>query len=193
MALKELTLALANVLQVSLGNQPGIPAGAVKVQISPLDVNSSNSDLVLYLYRVVPSAEQRNAERIRPYPDPTSPRVLFEQAVPLDLHYLVTVGATTDRDLALTRLTSLGGAIRAVEAASPITLPAVFQDAIWLSLEPLTTDDLSRVWSLFPNENYRSSFGFRASPVWIDPRQPAPVGPPVVADRADAGRLVGAD
>jgi hypothetical protein len=194
MPIRALTMALANLLQASLANQPGIPANAFKVQVTPPNGESAKSDLVLFLYRITPNAELRNADRLRRFPDPDSPLQRFEPAVPLDLHYLVTVGATAaDRELALARLTSLGDAIRAIEAASPIALPAVFQEAVWLSLEPMSTDDLARIWGLFPNEICRSSFAFRASPVWIDPRTPGPPGPPVVADRADAGRLLAAD
>jgi hypothetical protein len=192
MPIKALTVALANLLQGSLANQPGIPANAFKVQVSPPNNDTANSALVLFLYKITPNSDLRNANRIR-RPDPVSPPQLFEPAVPLDLHYLVTTGAPSgDTDVALARLTALGDAIRAIEAASPLTLPDVFQDAVWLSLEPMTTDELSRIWGLFPNENCRSSFGFRASPLWIDPRLPVPPPPPVLSDRVDAGRLLGA-
>lgn len=191
MPIRALTVALANLLQGSLANQPGIPANAFKVQVGPPNVDTANSALALFLYRVTPNPELRNADRIR-RPDPVSAPELFEPAVPLDLHYLVTTGAPGDANLALARLTALGDAIRAIEAASPLALPDVFQEAVWLSLEPMTTDELSRIWGLFPNENCRSSFSFRASPLWIDPRLPAPPASPVVSDRADAGRLMGA-
>ena len=189
MPIRTLTIALANLLQESLSNQPGIPANAFKVQVSPPNGDTANSALVLFLYRITPNADLRNVDRIR-RPDAVSPPQLFEPAVPLDLHYLVTTGASAaDPNVALARLTALGDAIRAIEAASPLALPEVFQDAVWLSLDPMTTDELARIWGLFPNENCRSSFGFRSSPLWIDPRQPVPAGPPVVADRANAGRL----
>ncbi|HXT50812.1 MAG TPA: Pvc16 family protein, partial [Thermoanaerobaculia bacterium] len=91
-----------------------------------------------------------------------------DPAVPLDIHYLVTAGSprnSTARD----GLRRLGYAIQAIEAASPISLPAFFQDAIWLSMEPLSIDELSRIWGLFPSFNCRTCFVFRASPIWIDP------------------------
>jgi hypothetical protein len=192
MPIRALTIALSKLLETSLANQPGIPANAFKVQVSPPNIDTSNSALVLFLYRITPSAELRNADRIR-RPDAASPPRLFRPAVPLDLHYLVTTGApTADPAGTLARLTALGDAIRAIEAASPLVLPDVFQDAVWLSLDPMTTDDLARIWGLFPNENCRSSFGFRASPLWIDPRHPIPPEPPVLDDRADIGRLVDA-
>lgn len=69
--------------------------------------------------------------------------------------------------------------MRAIETGSPLAVPAAFQEAVWLSLLPLNSDEMARIWGLFPNENCRSSIAFRASPVWIDPRAPAPSAAPV--------------
>ena len=88
--------------------------------------------------------------------------------MPLDVHYLVTAGSPRNRRRA-TACARLGYAIQAIEAASPLSLPAFFQDAVWLSIEPLSVDELSRIWGLFPSFNCRTSFVFRASPIWIDP------------------------
>jgi hypothetical protein len=79
-------------------------------------------------------------------------------------------------------LRRLGHAIQAIEAASPLSLPGFFQDAVWLSLEPLTGDELSRIWSMFPNFNARTSFAFRAAPVWIDPLRAPDEAAPVIFD-----------
>ena len=45
------------------------------------------------------------------------------------------------------------------------------------------SDEISRVWNLFPTANYRTSVAYVASPVWIDPALPWSVAGPVVEDR----------
>lgn len=51
-----------------------------------------------------------------------------------------------------------------------------------MTLEPLTTEEASRIWALFPTANYRTSVVYLATPVWIDPLLPEIVGAPVVVD-----------
>ena len=41
-----------------------------------------------------------------------------------------------------------------------------------VSLDPVSTEEMSRIWTLFPTANYRTSVAYVASPVWIDPDQP---------------------
>ena len=126
---------------------------------------------------VTPAADLRNAQRIRPWPTANDNPVLLEPAVPLELHYLLTVGAGAPAGA--DGLGRLADAVRAIETGSPLAVPAAFQEAVWLSLLPLNSDEMARIWGLFPNENCRSSIAFRASPVWIDPRAPAPSAAPV--------------
>lgn len=188
MAIDAVTKAIVDLLKASLGNAPGIPAGAFNITVGAPNDGAANADLVLFLYLITPAPELRNAERIRPFPGPLDPPQRLELAVPLELHFLLTLGvqsAASDQGLG-----RLGDAIRAIEGASPIAVPGMGQAAVWLSLLPMTTDEMSRIWGLFPNENCRSSFAFRASPVWIDPRLPAPVAPPVIDDQASAGRML---
>jgi hypothetical protein len=187
MAIDAVTAAIIELLKQSLGNQSGVPAGAYKVKLASPDEASADADLVLFLYLVTPAPELRNADRIRPYPNPADPPQLLEPAVPLELHFLLTIGGAAPAGP--DGLGRLAGAIRAIEAASPLALPAAFQAAVWLSLLPMTSDEMSRIWGLFPNENCRTSIAFRASPVWIDPRAPQAAPGLVSDDDFRAGRL----
>jgi hypothetical protein len=63
-------------------------------------------------------------------------------------------------------------------------------EAVHVSLDPLTSEENSRVWALFPAANYRTSVAYLASPVWIDPEVPEPLAHPVIKDRLDAGARV---
>jgi hypothetical protein len=188
MPIQAATEAIRDLLTDALHEAVNAPPNTFTVYVGPPDADEDKDELILFPMRVTPSAELRNADRVRPFVlpgDPSSPppprRVA--PAVPLDLHYLVTAGSpqnTTQAD----GLRRLGIAIRAIEAASPIALPAFHQEAIWLSLEPLSTDELARIWGLFPNFNCRTCFTFRASPVWIDPIAIALPAAPVITDSA---------
>jgi hypothetical protein len=186
MPIQAVTEAIRDLMTATLHEAMNAPPGTFSVYIGPPDADQDQDELLLFAMRVTPSAESRNAERIRPFPTAADPPRRVEPAVPLDVHYLVTAGSprnSTARD----GLRRLGTAIQAIEAASPISLPAFFQDAVWLSIEPLSTDELSRIWGLFPSFNCRTSFVFRASPIWIDPLRLEAVGAPVVSHGVLAG------
>ncbi|MDB5678517.1 Pvc16 family protein [Sphingomonas bacterium] len=187
MAIDTVTNAIIDMFRESLGNQEGIPPGAYVISLASPDEGAANADLVLFLYLVTPAPELRNAERIRPWPGPSDPPVLLDLAVPLELHFLLTVGQGAPAGAA--GLGRLADAVRAIEAASPMAVPAAFQEAVWLSLLPLSSDEMARIWGLFPNENCRSSIAFRASPVWIDPRSPQIAAAPVTDGATRAGRM----
>jgi hypothetical protein len=57
-----------------------------------------------------------------------------------------------------------------------------------VSLETLTTEEASRIWSLFPTANYRTSVTYLATPVWIDPEQPPASAARVVQDKLLGGQ-----
>jgi len=190
MAIDAVTTAIIDRIKASLGNQQGVPADSFKVILASPDEVDSDATLLLFLYLVTPDPEQRNADRVRPFPTTGDRPQRFAQAVPLELRYLVTTGAAAPPGPA--GLARIAGAIIAVENGSPIVVPSAFQDAVWLSLLPLTSDEMSRIWGLFPNENCRTSFAFRAAPLWIDPTDPLTISTPVSDDRARASRLAGA-
>lgn len=185
MAIDKVTSAIMELLANAQINNSGTQ---LKISLSSPDEDSGTSDLVLFLFVVTPAPELRNAERVRPFPTASDPPVRLEPAVPLELHFLVTVGQGAPAgSKGLDRLTA---AIRAIEEASPLAVPDAFQSAVWLSLLPLSSDEMARIWGLFPNENCRSSFAFRASPVWIDPTQAPVLAPPVTDDQASARRML---
>lgn len=176
--------AISALLERAINEPFGIDSGTFNVFLGPPDADTDDDpELILFPMRVTPSADLRNAPRVRPFPKADDPPREIEGAVPLDLHFLVTAGSPQN-DTTAGSLKRLGDAIRAIQAASPIAVPALCQDAVWLSLEPLTTDELSRIWGMFPNFNARTCFAFRASPVWIDPLRPPEPAPPVIFDEA---------
>jgi hypothetical protein len=81
----------------------------------------------------------------------------------------------------------LGFAMQALQSMPEITGAAVNHEAVRLTLEPLTTEETSRIWALFPTANYRTSIAYVASPVWIDPALPPMQAPVVLEDSLDVG------
>jgi hypothetical protein len=165
-------------------------AGAGKVFVGPLDdPDAAGASLILFLYRIMPNVSLRNLEHRVPSDVPPPPVVAFNNSLPLDLYYLITVG-TTPGDSEEALLETLGGAMQALQLDPELTGPGVGYETVHVSLEPLTTEETSRIWALFPMANYRTSIAYIASPVWIDPKLPASVGSPVVIDSLKVGARV---
>jgi hypothetical protein len=159
------------------------------VFVGPLDDPSVGSaSLILFLYRIIPSATLRNGQHRVPAPVPPPPVLVFRNALPLDLYYLLTVGTTPGSEEA--PLQWLGVAMQAMQAEPNLTGPDVNHEAVHVSLETLTTDEVSRIWALFPNANYRTSVAYLATPVWIDPLAPEVEAGPVVQDQLNAAQRV---
>jgi hypothetical protein len=160
----------------------GVPG---TVFVGPLDdADASGAALILFLYRIVPNANLRSREHTPP--SSSVPPPVFRNALPLDLFFLVTVG-TMPGSSEETPLRALGFAIQAMQADPDLTGAGVSQETVHVTLEPLSTEETSRIWALFPTANYRTSIAYLASPVWIDPRQPEPIAEPVVNDQLFAG------
>lgn len=180
------TEALRDRLQVALTSS-GIPGN---VFVGPLDdADASGAPLILFLYRVVPNPSLRNREHRVAAPTPPPPTVVFRNSLPLDLYYLVTVG-TTPGASEETLLRALGFAMQELQGNSDLTGAALAHETVRVTLEPLTTEEASRIWALFPNANYRTSIAYLATPVWIDPAQPEAVAGPVVEELLLVGQKV---
>jgi hypothetical protein len=173
------TEALRDRLKVALASS-GVPG---TVFVGPLDdLDSAGAALILFLYRVVPNPSLRNREHRVPAPNPPPPTVVFQGSLPLDLYFLVTVG-TAPNSSEETLLRALGFAMQELQGNPDLTGPALAHETVRVTLEPLTTEEASRIWALFPNANYRTSVAYLATPVWIDPPQAEPAAGPVVQDR----------
>jgi hypothetical protein len=166
--------------------QSALTASAVPgtVFIGPLDdPDAAGAALILFLYRVTPNATLRNRER-RVLDASTPPQtVVYQNSLPLDLYFLITVG-TRPGQSEEPLLRALGYAMRELQVDPDLTGPALNYETVHVSLEPLTTDEISRVWTLFPAVNYRTSVAYVVSPVWIDPAQPPAVAERVAEDSA---------
>jgi hypothetical protein len=151
------------------------------VFVGPLDdPDVQNASLILFLYRIVPNANLRNREHRVPSSGVPPQTIVYQNAFPLDLYYLVTIGTRPGMNEE-TLLRTLGFAIREFHLDPDLVGAAVGHETIHVSFEPLATDEASRIWQLFPTANYRTSVSYLATPVWIDPPLPPP-SVPVVQD-----------
>jgi len=165
-------------------------AGIGKVFVGPLDdPDAAGASLILFLYRIMPNSSLRNREHRVASDVPPPPVVVFNNSLPLDLYYLVTVGTTPGSDEEAL-LETLGGAMQALQLDPELTGPDVGFETVHVSFDPLSTEETSRIWALFPTANYRTSIAYLASPVWIDPQLPAAVGAPVVVDTLKSGSRI---
>ena len=180
-AIKLVTDALRARLETALSRST-IPG---TVFVGPLDdADASGAALVLFLYRLVPNASLRNREHT--IVKSTPPPIIFRNSLPLDLYYLVTVG-TVPGSSEETLLSALGFVMQELQVNPELTGPTINHQTVHVSLEPLTTEESSRIWALFPTANYRTSVAYLATPVWIDPELPTPPAEPVTHDQLFAG------
>jgi uncharacterized protein DUF4255 len=153
------------------------------------DADASGAALILFLYRLVPNASLRNREHRVVPSNPPPPAIVFRNALPLDLYYLITVG-TTPGASEETLLRALGFAIQSLQVEPDLTGPGVGHETVHVTFEPLTTEEASRIWALFPTANYRTSVAYLATPVWIDPPDVPPAAGRVLEDELRAGPRV---
>ena len=170
-AIELLTKAIEARLSAALlrAYPPGAPTTG-KTFVGPLDdPAAADASLVLFLYRVTPSQSLRNTEH-RVSTSNGQAELVHQNALPLDLHYMLTVGPRVQPgNYEPPRV--LGFALQALNDAPIMAGSALSGETVRLSLDPIGLDELSRVWALFPALNYRTSVLYLASPVWIDPAE----------------------
>lgn len=160
------------------------------VFVGPLDDDDAETaQLILFLYRIAPTASLRNAEHRVPSSTQGAQVDVFLNSLPLDLHYLLTVGKLPNSSEELP-LHWLGLAIQELQSNPVFNEPGIEHESIRVSLEPLSTEELSRIWALFPAANYRTSVAYVASPIWIDPDTPPVLASPVTSDQLAAGSKI---
>jgi hypothetical protein len=176
-AIQRVSRALAARIETAL---PTISGKSKTIVAPPNKDNVAAAQIVLFPYRLVVNAALRNSERVLPPADPQSPPLVFNDALPLDVFYLLTAGTSQPDDLE--SLVWLGMAMQIVQRDPNLVGPLVDGDTVRISLEPAPLDEMNRVWAMFPDADYRTSVVYVASPVWIDPLG-VEVAAPVIDDQ----------
>jgi len=184
-AINRVTTTLKKLLDDSLSAANG--GAAETVFVGPLDdPNSGGFKMLLFLYRIAVNADLRSSEHIGPPASPGSPPTIYKTSLPLDLYYLITAG-TQNAGGELTDLSLLGRAMQVLNDTSSLQGSAVQNETVRITIDPVASEEMSRIWTLFPTANYRTSVVYLVSPVWIDPAVP-PVPPsPVTNEQYLAG------
>ena len=192
------------------------------VSVGPPDAaraaGGTGRQLNLFLYRLTANPGWQNAD----LPVRNSAGELVSQPVlALDLHYLLTAYGDHDSDLDAEHLLAHAMSlvhdqgiftrdqIRASITAAPSVAGSDLADQIEtvkVSPEPMTLEELSKLWSMFQTTNYRLSVGYQASVTLISRPHAArsslpvraanvyalPVGQPVIERMSPAALQAGA-
>ena len=137
--------------------------------------NPGSNRLTLFLYKVLETPDFKNAplQTLRT----TSDGKLIETRPPLtlDLYYLLTAHSGTssliNAHIALSRAMRIfydngvlqGSLLRADDGTTGLTRDSVLR----LTLNPITMEDMTRIWSVFPDTPYEISVTYLVTPVQI--------------------------
>jgi hypothetical protein len=159
--------------------------------LSPAQANASGVRLSLFLYSIAPAAEFRNELEI---PGNTSD----DEAVslPLNLYYLLTA-FSPPQDPTNQTLDShllLGQAMRVffdngILTGSQLRGDLPRDEELRLTLQPITIEDLTRIWSVFPETSLQPSVSYLVTPARLRSRRTRG-GARVVSRQTDSDHVV---
>lgn len=155
---------------------------------APIKDERGGAAVSLFLFHIEPNAELRNQSRFdAPVAGQLATRPAEQlDALPLDLRYMITVFREGNAEP--NELITLGQVIQALHAQPTLTLPELSNQIVRLTPEAYPMEEMSRIWGLFPNEMYRTSIVYLATPVFVEVNDIA-VGPPVLHRKQLAGIL----
>jgi hypothetical protein len=183
-ALFDTTMAMARRIRDATGLEVHIG--------SPLRREMGTARVALTLVHVQPYAALRNTPvyRAPPSSGPVTAPASAVAAIPFDLHFLVTCyrpptpGGVAPPEPG--ELTSLGQIIRVLHADAILSGSALPGQDVRLSPENSSPEDMNRIWGLFPEEPFRTSIVYLATPVFVEVGDSA-LYPPVQSRRMDGG------
>ncbi|MFY2826031.1 DUF4255 domain-containing protein [Ruegeria sp. MALMAid1280] len=162
----------------------------------PSDSQAGSATASLFLYHLEPNADLRNSPyldglRSRGAPGTGEPEGNPPSAaIPFDLRYIISVS----REPGLApgsspnELITLGQIIQALHATPVLTGAKLPGQTVRVTPDPVSMEEISRVWSLFPETPYRTSIVYLATPVFVDADE-ALFGQRVLEVTRSAGRL----
>lgn len=183
-ALFDTTMALARRIRDATGLEVHIG--------SPLRREMGTARVALTLVHIQPNAALRNTPVFRPPPasGPVTAPAAPIAAIPLDLLFLITCyrqptpGGVAPPEPG--ELTSLGQIIRVLHADPIFTGSALPGQDVRLSPEINSPEEMNRIWGLFPEEPFRTSVVYLATPVYVEVGDAA-LYPPVQSRKLDGG------
>jgi Pvc16 N-terminal domain len=165
----DVSRTLVDLLKTHIGND--LQAIALASPKSP-----GANRLTLFLYKVIENADLKNAgRRFAQRPDGTL--VADRTPLTLDAYYMLTAHAGDPPDLlqahrALSRAMRVfydhgvvsGSLLRSDDPSVGLTADSVLR----ITLNPITMEDMTRIWSVFPDTPYEISVTYLVTPVEIE-------------------------
>lgn len=170
-AIRDVGSTLVNLLRDNLAddNLPGRIRRGQIVLLPPAEAKTGGVRLTLFLYSIAPAAELRNELEI-----PGGQEGDVAVSEPLDLYFLLTAFAPAEGDDPTERTLDshklLGDAMRVFFDNGTLT-GSVLQgelpkdEELRLTLQPMTVEDLTRIWSVFPESVLHASVSYMVTPV----------------------------
>lgn len=188
-AIRDVGETLLELLRSNLNLQPDEIA-----LLSPAEAQQHGVRLTLFLYSIAPVAELRNDMEI-----PGMPGQGDVISQPLDLYYLLTSFTPAQgqslSDRALDSHLVLGNAMRVFFQNGTLSgsilrgsLPR--DEELRLSLQPITVEDLTRIWEVFPENVLQASASYLVTPVRLRAATPTATAQRVVSRQTDVDHLV---
>ena len=171
-------LRVSRSLRTLIEREPEIGGGKVVIGPPPAAVaRLEGPRLGIFLYRVIPSPDLRTGGVWFHPQCPANPAVA-QPGLPLELRFLVSAyGPEDEHAFGAEQLILLGAALRALNRGGELLGELLHDQTPQLSLDPLTAEEMSRIWSLFPNTSFQTSVGVLVTPVWIEFDGVAPAAP----------------
>lgn len=182
-AIRDVGETLVNLLQSRIGEESD-------GNIDTIIVMASNTIVALYLYSIIENPDLKNEPRLqgnhtRSHRSPLS----------LDLYYMLTVYPLVTENIEEQHINNLE-AHRTLSRAMRVfydngileggallgDLPETGQ-GLRITLNPITVEDLTRIWSVFPESSYRPSVCYLVTPVRVDSINDTAVGQRVIEKR----------
>ena len=170
-----------------------VVGGAGQVHIgAPIRNEIGTARVSLFLFHCDVNASLRNQLRSeRPPPNqPAGTQARRVEALPMDLRYLITVFREPDASVQTpNELEKLGQIIQVLHVLPTLSGPSMRGQVVRVSPEPYPMEEMSRIWGLFGQAEYRSSIVYMATPVFIDAGL-SQAGSPVIERRQSTGPFV---
>ena len=159
--------------------------------LSPAQANASGVRLTLFLYSIGPAAELRSELEI-PGNTPGDEAV----SLPLNLFYLLTAFSPPQdpTNQSLDSQLLLGQAMRVffdngILTGSQLRGDLPRDEELRLTLQPITIEDLTRIWSVFPETSLQPSVAYLVSPARLRSRRTRG-GARIVSRQIDSDHVV---
>jgi Pvc16 N-terminal domain len=195
-AIATVTATIRNIL--TNGIRDDIDDIDVDVTSQPPDIGLEQpaDRLNIFLYSIVPNIGYSNLDL--PSRSPGTGQLIQRQHLGLNLYYLLTAYARDNKELNSQRI--LGSAMIILNEKSMLTRNLINDalgaspeivgsdlvdqvDIVKISLNPISSDELSRLWSSFFRANYRTSVSYQATVVLLDSARQQPKPGALVQER----------